>query len=373
MGNKIKILQTLVSLGQGGTETFVMNFYRNFNKEKFQVDFVIYDDTRMDFYQEIIENGSQVYICKKNYNNKYLQMLSQISQVRRILKENQYNVIHCHSCAILGILRGAVAGWLTKGVKVISHSHGPGKETDSWGDRIVRSIMKGFLCSIVDYGFSCSDVAGESKYTKSFIQGNRYQVIHNAIEIERFQFNEEIRTQVRKQLGIHKDMVIGNVGRLAQEKNQGFLLDIIAYLKSKHINAKLIIVGGGELEASLKEQADRLCISDSVIFTGKTQNPERYYSAMDVFVMPSLYEGLPFTAVEAQVNGLKCVMSDTVSSMVNISGDVEFLSLEESVEVWADKIRCNAQSRSELKKTEIVCQEYDLKLEARKVEQYYEH
>lgn len=225
----------------------------------------------------------------------------------------------------------------------------------------------------VNYGLACSDLAGESKYTKKFIHSSQYGLIHNAIEVDKYRFNTEKREKIRTSIGlIENDILIGNIGRLAEQKNQKFLISLLRKINDKYPNIYLIIVGGGDLEKNLKRQAKDLNIEKNIIFTGSVNNAMDYYSAMDVFVMPSLYEGLPFTAVEAQVNGLKCVMADTITKMVNISGDVSFLSLRQKKEDWIDTILENSRSRSSKQNNQIVCKKYDLNNEVKRLESYYD-
>ncbi len=366
---KIKVLQCLGSLGIGGNEIFVMNFFRVINKERFQVDFLVFDGTRLNFLKEIEDAGSRVYICpEKNKKN----MLKQMMFVYFILKKHHYDVVHCHKCGFKGLLRGTIPARLAGTKRVISHSHNVGAPKHTFFDEIVRSALKILLCWSIDYGLACSDVAGQSKYTKGFMSSDKYGIIHNAIPVEKYQFNKQMRKDIRTKLQIEGTIVIGNVGRLVTQKNQKYLLDIVSFLSQENENVILLIVGGGELECALREEAERMGIANKVCFTGMVENANEYYSAMDVFVMPSLYEGLPFTAVEAQVNGLKCVVADTITTMTNISGDVEFLSLDAPVMVWAEKVVKQAGYRSDPKQTEKVLTEYDLKSEVKRLEEFYQ-
>ncbi|MCD2502357.1 glycosyltransferase [Clostridium sp. NSJ-145] len=369
---KIRVLQSVGSLGVGGNEIFVMNFFRNIDKEKFQVDFVIYDDRKMDFYDEVIAAGSKVYICKSNMDNKYLNFLYTIKKVIKILRNNKYDIIHCHSCSFIGIFKGAIAGNLVKGTKVISHSHNPGMPKNTFTDEIIRNVSKKYLSRIVDFGFACSDIAGESKYTDKFIKSSKYAIINNAIEVNKFIFNENIRNEMRKKYDIsNNEVVIGNIGRLEIQKNQEFLLKIFAEIQNKNSLAKLIIIGEGSLEESLKKCAIKNRIEENVIFAGKVSNPEKYYHMMDTFVLTSFYEGFPFVMVESQVNGLPAVVSNAITKSVNILGNVEFVSLDDSVEIWADKILKNCREIESVVCNNYIYEEYDLKYQAKKLEKYY--
>lgn len=373
MKQKIKVLQSINSFGMGGNTIFAMQFFRHIDKEKFQIDFVIYDDTKMDFYQEVIDAGSRVFVCKSKYKNKYMRLYDQMRQVSHLLKHHHYDIIHCNSCSFVGIFRGAVPGYLIKGTKVITHSHSVGTPKNTICDQIIRNVAKFFLSHIVDMGFTCSDVAGDSKYTKKFMNSAKYVMIHNAVEVHKFSFDENNREELRKHYNIEGKLVIGNVGRLSHEKNQSFLIDILADVLRREVDAILIIVGGGELEGELKNKVKELELTNRVIFTGSVRDVERYYSAMDVFVMPSLYEGLPFTAIEAQVNSLNCIFSNRITQMADVTGMSKFLPLDAALDEWSESVIAGAMCRCNEQKMQDLLENYDLCREAKRVEHYYKY
>lgn len=371
MNGKIKILQSVGTLGIGGNEIFVMNFFRNIDKEKFQMDFIIYDDSRMDFYDEIISAGSKVYICKSNIKNKYLNTLSQIIKARRVLIKNKYDIIHCHSCSFLGIFKGVIAGKLSKDIKIISHSHNPGISKNTWIDKITRKLFKSYLSNIVDLGFACSDIAGESKYTTNFMQSKRFKIAKNAIEVNKFLFKKDVRKEMRKKYKIDDELIIGNIGRLEKQKNQQFLLNVFMEIKKKECSAKLLIIGEGSLEENLKRYAIENGMDKDVIFVGKVSDSEKYYNMMDIFVLTSIYEGFPFVMVESQINGLPAVVSTAITKNVNILGNVKFVPLERTQEQWAEIILENKNRFDNVCNCKKICKEYDLNYQARELESYY--
>lgn len=368
---KIRVLESVESLGIGGTEMFVMNFYRHIDKDKFQIDFLIYDN-RDDFKEEVLAAGSKLYYCPQRQCGKIGKFLEDMGYVNKILANNKYDIIHCHGCSFLGILRGALPAKRRKGIRVISHSHSAGGKETKKIAKAEKNFLKFILSRTVDLGFACSDLAGKSKYTKKFLNGNRYAVIHNAIEIERYKFDQKNRMEIREKYNLADNLLIGNVGRLAKTKNQMQMLHIFANIYKCRPDARLMIVGGGELEEDLKNQAERLNLKEAVIFTGSVSDVERYYSAMDVFVMTSWFEGLPFTAIEAQANGLMCVFSDNITRMANITDEVDFVSLNESDQCWTEHILKRSEKRCPQEKLARVCQDYDLKKECLKLENYYQ-
>ncbi len=372
MKGRIRILQSVGSLGLGGNEIFVMNLFRNIDKSEFQVDFVVFDDKRLDFYEEILASGSKVYFCTSRSNNRLIYLLEQIKAVKKILLENNYDIIHCHSCSFIGLFIGAVSGFLCNKTKVITHSHNPGFPKNTFLDRCGRFVLKVILSKIVDYGFSCSDVAGESKYTKNFIKSDRYYLINNAINVNNYIFDNNIRKKTRQLLGIKEhEFVIGHIGRFEYQKNHDFLVDIFEKVVGLNPNSKLLLVGDGSLFNNIKEKVRKLNIDKNVIFTGQQENAENYYQAMDCFLLPSYYEGFPFVLVEAQINGLRSIISDTISKSVNIANGVEFCSLNQNASVWADIVIKFGNQRMGDKQVKFVCALYDLKKEIHRIEELY--
>lgn len=371
MNEKIRVIQSVESLGVGGNEVFVMNLFRNIDKDKFQMDFIIYDDSRMDFYEELIKSGSKVYICKTNISNKYLKTLIKIIKTKKLLKREKYDIIHCHSCSFFGIFSTAIAARISKNVKIISHSHNPGIPKNNFIDTFIRNVFKRYLSTIVDVGLACSDLAAKSKYTDKFIKSNKFKMINNAIDIKKFIFDENIRKKMRDKYKINDEFVIGNIGRLELQKNQEFLLKVFSKIKNQNNLVKLIIIGEGTLENKLKEYCIKEGIEKDVIFTGKVNDCEKYYNMMDVFVLTSKYEGFPFVMVESQINRLPAVVSSSITKSVDILGNVNFISLEQSIDYWAEVILNSKERIACSDKYKIKCKEYDLEYQIKEIEKIY--
>lgn len=366
---KIRILESVESLGIGGNEMSVMNFFRHLNRDEFQVDFIVYNDKK-GFQQEVLEAGSQIFYQPAT-GNKIIVFFKNMRFVSEVLKKNQYDVIHCNGCSFIGILRAVLPAKVHKNIKIISHSHSVGKSKNNVFDRLMRFFLKRILSKSIDLGFACSDLAGISKYTKKFMNSSQYIIIHNAIDIEKYVFNYNNRKDVRRKYRLEDKIVIGNIGRLSIEKNQRRLIDIFSVIVANNPKVSLMIIGGGQLEKELKCYVHKLGIDQQVIFSGSVMDAEKYYSAMDVFVMPSLYEGLPFTAIEAQANGLRCVFSDSITKMVNVTNEVGFISLDESDDSWARQILKFAERRCQVDSVERVKIDYSLSRETKRLEDYY--
>ena len=369
MSEKIRVLQSVNSLGLGGNVIFVMNFFRHIDKEKYQVDFVIYDDSKMDYYDEVKSAGSMVHIIKKPGGNAALRLFSQMRQVRKLLKENDYDVIHCHSCSFIGLFRGAIPGMFTRKTKVIAHGHNPGRPKNTKADNMVRGIFKTILSKAADMGFACSDESGASKYTEKFMKSPKYCVINNAIDTEKFSYDPSMREQVREQYGMQDKFVIGSIGRLEEQKNYLYMIDVLeAYVKINP-DACLFLVGDGSQYDQIVNKAKEKGVDQHLIMAGRTSTPEQFYSAMDVFVLPSIFEGFGFVNIEAQVSGLPCIVSTAVPREINISDRVDFLGFEP--DAWCaalEKVRTELESTQ--RKT-VRTEKYDLKNECRRLEGFY--
>lgn len=372
MSKKIRILQVLNSLGIGGNPIFVMNYFRTIDKEKFQVDFLIFE-SKLDFYNEVVAEKSNVYICPYHSQNKIKDFILKIKFVREVLKDHSYDVVHCHSCSFWGLFRGVIPARIHSKAAVISHSHNVGKTNQNFVDKFVRCVCRICLRPFIDYGFACSDFAGASKYTKHFMKSNKYKVIHNAINVEKYQFDRETRNSLREKYNVPEDaVVIGTVGRLASIKNQSFLLDIFSCILKKKSNAYLIIVGDGELMEVLRNKAKKLQIDTNVIFTGASLQAEKYYSMMDVFVLTSIYEGLGLVLIEAQTSGLPCFASDGVPVEAKITEKFEYVSLKLDGATWAKKILDVRQNlQREMAYFQVKNSSYDLRNECKILEDYY--
>lgn len=371
---KIKVLVTVGSMGIGGNEIFTINLAKNIDREKFDLDVLIYSDAGInrDYLKQIKNSGSKFFLGHNNSPHKLCEIIHDIKVTRKILNQGRYDIIHCNSCSFLGIFRGVIAAKNLGNVKIVAHSHNAGKDKNNLVDKFIRRLLKKYLCHSIDRGFTCSDVAGKSKYTEKFIRSERYMVVNNAIDIEKYKYNLELRKRLRDELKIPQDVfVIGNIGRLDYQKNQQYLIKILKVLVDRGNKVKLLIIGAGTFESDLKQLTDDLSLKEDVLWLGSRNDANRYYHVMDCFAMTSKYEGFPFVLTEAQVNGLYCIVSDCISKNVNVSGMVEFVSLEELPEKWAKRMENIPQSRMPQEAVQRVIDKYDVTKEIKKIEETY--
>ncbi len=325
----IRVLQCVNGMHRAGLETMLMNYFRRIDREQIMFDFLTHRPPGQDYDDEIRALGGTVYYAPRLYPQNYP---AYFRYMKRFFQEHpEYRIVHSHIDAMsyLPLLAAKRAGVPVR----IAHSHNTGIDPGYkyWLKMYYRYRLPQ---AATDY-LACGTEAGQ------FLFGGRpFQVIPNAIDASRFMFRQEVRDKVRDQLQLNGHFVIGSVGRLTYQKNVPFLLRIFRELVQTSPEAVLLIIGGGEDEAALKQQAAAYGISDQVRFLGVRDDVDQLYQAMDVFAMPSRYEGLPVVGVEAQAAGLPCVFSANITRELRLSEHAYFLDIDRTPEEWA---RCILQ------------------------------
>jgi capsular polysaccharide biosynthesis proteinCps4H len=305
----------------GGVESVIMNYYRHLDRSKVQFDFICDEDSTRIPYDEIKKLGGRVFLVPKYQNlPKYLKALE------KLFKENQYRIVHSNinTLSVFPLYAAKKVGVPIR----ISHSHSTSNPKE-WKRNLIKNILRPFSKRYATDYFACSELAGRYLFgNKAFDQGE-VKIIHNAIDIEKFKFDEVARKKLRKEFGIKDStVVIGHVGRFVQQKNHTFLVDVFNEYYKKNPDSKLLLVGSGPLEDKIKKKVERLSLDNSVLFLGQRDDINKLYSVMDVFCLPSLYEGLPVVGVEAQAAGLPCVFSDKITNDTVITKDTTLSKLE---------------------------------------------
>lgn len=333
----MKILQIIGSMDIGGSQNLLMNIYSNIDRNNYQFDFLVFQDKKFDFDEKLKElGGNLIYIDSPSK----IGMGKFIKKVKKLCIENKYDIVHAHTLFNCGPC--VFAAYLA-GIKIrISHSHSTRylDEKITIKKRIYFFLSKLLINLFSTHYFACGIDAGKFLYFKN----KKVLVLNNGIDIDKFSFNNSNRSQIRKQYNIkNEDILIGHVGRLMYIKNQAFLIDIINKLDK---NYKLMLVGGGEDEKKLVEKVSKLKLENRVIFIGDVNNANEYYSAFDLFCFPSLHEGIPFTVIEAQANGLSIIASENISNECNVSETIHFFPIDD-VNLWVDKIKKVDYSRKD--------------------------
>lgn len=326
-----KILQVTGSLDCAGIETLLMNVLKNIDREKFKIDFLVVANKKYFYSDMVLKYGSKIYtyVFKEVY--KILIPFFFIKEIMVLLK-HKYDIVHCHfyfSTAIVLFL-----AWLCGVKKRIAHSHNTRtiyapKFLVKPCTLFMQKIIRMFATDMV----ACSQEAGIALFGK---QAN-FKIVKNGINKDYFKFNKQIRTKVRKQINIENNFVLGHAGRFDYQKNHIFLINVFKEVLKYNKNAVLLLIGVGMLEQKIKQEIKNLNMEDKVKFLGISKNINELYQAMDVFLLPSLYEGLPIAGVEAQASGLPCFFSQNISNGLYITNSF-FLPLDAGYEFWAKKI-----------------------------------
>ena len=358
----IRILHSVSNMDRGGIETMLMNFYRHVDRDKVQFDFLCNKPDPGDYDEEIKSLGGRIFITPgfKSYRRYQAYMTE-------LFKEHpEYQMIHTHNGSLM--LYALESAKKNKIPVRIAHAHATAVPVGLKNEikKLMRPMIK---YAATDY-WGCSDAAGKFYFSEQR-WNNAHELIHNAINVENFTFNEATRNAIRAQYGLEDKFVIGHVGRLMAQKNQQKLLDVFAEIYKVKPEAHLVIIGTGELEQKLKQQAADLGIAEAVTFTGVLSNVNEWYSAMDVFVMTSLYEGLPVVAVEAQAADLPCVLTDTITPEVKVTDAVRFLGLYDEPVKWANAIMEVQPAARVSRKTELQQAGYDITFEAERMQDLY--
>lgn len=323
----IRILQCVNDMHRAGLETMLMNYYRNIDREKIQFDFLTHRPQRSDYDDEIESLGGKIYYAPRLYPQNYPKYFKWMKQF--FSEHPEYKIIHSHIDA-MSYLPLKAAKKANIPIR-IAHSHNTAIDRDF--KYLLKTYFRFKLPKVANYYCACGKEAGEFLFP-----GKEYMYVPNAIEIDRFLFNENVRMKKRRELGIKDEIVIGHIGRMSYQKNHKYLIDVFAEILKKKNDSILLLIGVGEKLDDIKKYVEKLGLSEQVRFLGNRADVDELYQAMDVFVMPSLFEGLPVVGVEAQFSGLSCIFSDQVPEEVNFTNKSMFISLNEKKDIWADKV-----------------------------------
>lgn len=352
----IRILHIVGSMQRGGIETFLMNIYRNIDRQKIQFDFMVHTNKECDYDQEVLKLGGKIYSITPRRNG----IMKNKMELNEFFKEHkEYKIVHQHVSSLTYVEPLKAAKKNNVKIRII-HSHST-IETGGIIHKFFHKYNQFFLKSYATNYLACSDTAGKWLYSRKQYYKRDFQLIKNAINTDKFTYNQEVRKIMRKELGIENKFVVGHIGRFTYLKNHDFLIDIFKEIYDKKKNSVLLLVGDGDLHKNIQEKVNRLNLSDNVIFTGVRSDISELLQAMDVFLMPSHNEGLPVTLIEAQAAGLPCVISKNITNEVEIVKCIEWCALNESPSIWAKKINNSFKSYSrDNTKQEIINAGFDI-------------
>lgn len=323
----IRILHVVNDMHRAGLETMLMNYYRNIDRTKIQFDFLTHRPEKSDYDDEIISMGGKVYYAPRLYPQNYPKYFK---YMKTFFEEHpEYEIIHSHidSMSYLPLLAAKSAGIPVR----IAHSHNTSIDKDF--KYLLKQIFRSQITSVANYYCACGQEAGQFLFPQKLCT-----IIPNAIEVNRFLYQDEVRKLKRRELGLTDEFILGHVGRLSYQKNHKFLIEIFSEVCKKNSKAVLLLIGVGEKEEEIRAQVHKLGLDANVKFLGSRSDVNELYQAMDIFVMPSFFEGIPVTGVEAQFADLPCIFSDKVPQEVSFTLNCEFISLQTSELEWANRI-----------------------------------
>lgn len=316
----IRMLHIVGSMSPSGIGNFIMNIYRNIERNKVQFDFIVHEHREISFDEEIQEMGGKLfYVTRKAVSPR-----QNFLDIKKVVKDGSYKIVFRHTDTATVAL-DLMAAKLGGAVRRIPHSH-----STSTPNKKMHRIFQPFLNWVSTDFYACSKDAGKWLYGHS-----DYEVIWNGIDIGQFTFSRQKREEVRKKEDLEDKLVFGHVGNFLPVKNHFFLMEVFREILKTEKNATLLFIGGGSLQSQLEERADILKIREHVIFAGVRNDTAELLQAMDLFCFPSFYEGMPIALVEAQASGLPCLISETITDDVIVTDLVCKESLDKTAQEWA--------------------------------------
>lgn len=342
------------TLDTGGAETFLMKIFRKIKQDHI-LDFIVSVEGKGFFQDEVEQMGGKVFYIPPRTQAP----IKAYKDLKKIIKNNKYDYVLKLCDTPIGVTDVMAAK--SAGVKRISVRSCNAAADVSVSKKIINAALQPFFNALIDVKIAPSDLAAEYTFGKKQVKKNKVNFLHNAVDMSVYSYNEKARDAVREELGIKDKIVIGHIGRFDRQKNHLFLLEVFNEIRKQDSNAILALVGGnGHIEAEVRQRVKDLNLEDSVIFTGVRSDIPEILSAMDAFVLPSFYEGMPNTVIEAQATGLNCIIADTITRQANITGLVEYLPLNLSPEIWAKKVLDAAKKERKNTKEDFIKNKYDI-------------
>lgn len=370
-----KILEVNVDdNGYGGVYSFVLNILENISSD-FQVNLCAFEMFEKKANIKYIESlGGKVYYCGHS-GNLLSKQIGSLMKLYKLERKGKYDVIHIHSDVSYKLFLYAFVCRCAGARKILIHSHSSGVEGRHRKTKLLlQRLFKPMLPCIAEKFLACSKKSARWMFPKQVINSANYTIINNGINIQKFKFNEFTRYKKQKELALgENDFVIGHIGRFSFPKNQSFLIDIFCEIRKQKDNAKLILIGGCAGDSyyfdEAKAKVSDLGLDRNVLFLGIRNDVSELMQAMDCFLLPSRFEGLPIVGIEAQAAGLPCFFSDSITKEAKITSLVHFISLDKSPRDWAEIILEKSKVKRRDMREDIIESGYDIKHEIRKLEE----
>lgn len=345
-----------------GITNVVMNLYDAVDKSDMHIDMVAVAPPGSEYVAKLKENGGEIFVVERSMRHP----LRYIAKLSKVIRDGLYDVVHAHGNS--GTLALEMVAAKKAGCKIrIAHSH-----STSCKYKLAHRLLKGVFHAACTHRLACGEAAGKWLYDEK-----PFQIINNGVDTGRFAFSAENRSKIRQQYGLDDSrIVLGHVGGFTEGKNQRFLVDILRELTDRDLPYSLLLVGDGALRTQVQNKVREMGLDDKVLFVGETDRVSDYLSACDILAMPSLFEGLPLSLIEAQASGLHCVISANITREVDKTGNLTFLPLETGAAHWAEKI-AGLQLQKDRNSVSVQAIEkikacgYDIYTEADKLKEYY--
>lgn len=367
MTGPARVLNVLGTTNLGGAESRVMELYRALDRDKVQFDFLVHTEKEGQYSAEIRRLGGRIYSVPRF---QVFNILSYKKALRAFFAgHGEFAAVHGHMTSTAAIYLPIAK---RAGIPMtIAHARSAGVDQGVKG--LATKVIRYPLKYRADYCLACSAEAAEAVYGRKWVRDGKVWTVPNAIDVRRFAYDPEVRRQVREELGLSGQFVVGHVGRFGFMKNHAYLVDVFAELCKMRGDAALVLIGKGELEGQVREKVRALGLADRVRFLGNRFDVERYYQAFDYFVFPSTFEGLPGSVAEAQASGLRCLVSDQVTREAALTDLVTYRSIREPAADWAKEIMGNAQGAPARRDmcAAIAGRGFDVHRQAKEMEAFY--
>lgn len=370
MDEPVRVLNVTRVFNAAGIESFIMNMYRNIDRNMVQFDFLVMSDEESCYEDEIKILGGKKYTINVKENNTFLKIQKESIALYKFLLTHKYEIVHIHYTTPLRAPYLLAARKAKVPVRIY-HSHSAEVSGKSKGKLLIYNYYKKRISKWATNWFSCSKAAAEWMFEDELISVGKAQIIYNGIDVHRFKYNPDVRDELRRALNLEQNFVIMHTGRFLPQKNHNFIIDVFNEVKKKDSTAKLILLGEGVLQESMKKKVQDLGLIEDIVFMGVKKNVEDYLSLADCYIMPSLYEGLPVAAVEAECSGLPCVISSNITREVELTSNAMFLPLDKSAEYWAIEILKTKKLNRRDGSKDVARVGYDVKDVARMLQSQY--
>ena len=315
-----RVIHIVGAMAPGGFENFIMNIYRKMDRNKVQFDFIVHKKKDNSYDEEIESLGGKLfYVTRKSKNP-----VKNFFEIRKVIKANDYNIVCRHSDSAFTVV-DLLAAKLGGAKKIIMHSH-----STTTGNVKIHNFFRKWMSFVPTHRFACSKAAG-----KWMFGDLEYTFVPNAIDTSEYLYDADIRASMRQEWKVAAKNVYGHVGNFVYAKNHLFLLDVFKEITLKDKNAILFLIGEGELREEIEKKIKELQLQDKVILTGRRKDVVRFLQIFDLFLFPSVYEGLPVSMVEAQCSGLPCLISSSITDEIMLTDCVKQMDLKENVSEWA--------------------------------------